>query len=104
MSYLPRAVELEGKHPSEILDYALDFAGWLVGAETLASISSVTVATGLTLTPSGKPTPAIAGTEVVFWVSAGTHGQTYAVEVVVVTSGGRTLVADASIAVIDPTP
>jgi hypothetical protein len=102
MSYSPRLVVLEGKHPAEVVDYALDFAGWLVGAETLATLTSCTATTGLTV--AGSPTaPAISGDTVVFWLSGGTSGTTYRVEVVVVTSGGRTLVADAEITVTDPT-
>ena len=103
MPYSPRTVELEAKHPSEILDYSLDFDDWLATAETL-STCSVTVGSGLTLTPSGKPAPAISGTLVTWWVSGGTHGNSYPIEVTVTTSGGRTLVADASITVTDPTP
>jgi hypothetical protein len=94
---------MEGKHPSEILDYSLDYDDWLVGSETLSTVA-VTVASGLTLTPSGKPAPAISGTLVTFWVGGGTHGQSYAIEITTTTSGGRTLVADASITVTDPTP
>jgi hypothetical protein len=104
MTYVPRLVELDGKHPLEVVDYPLEFDDQLVGAETISAITSVTVTTGLTLTPSGKPSPAISGDAVVFWVGGGTHGETYTVQVVITTSGGRTLVADASITVTDPTP
>lgn len=102
MSYLPRLVEMEGKHPSEVVDYALDFDDWLVGAETLSTLTSCTAGAGITV--GSSPAPAISGTTVVFWLSGGTSGTTYNVQVVVVTSGGRTLVADASITVTDPTP
>ena len=103
MSYSPRVVVLEGKHPSEVVDYALDFDDWLVGAETLSAITSVTVGSGITL-GSGGQAPAISGTTVVFWLSGGTTGTTYAIEVIVTTSGGRTLVVDCQITVTDPTP
>lgn len=102
MSYSPRLVVLEGKHPAEVVDYALDFAGWLVGEETLATLTSCTATTGLTV--GSSPAAAISGDTVVFWLTGGTSGTTYQVAVVVVTSGGRTLVADAEITVTDPTP
>jgi len=102
MSYTPRPIVLEGKHPSEVVDYSLDFAGWLVGAETLSAITSVTPGSGITL--GGSPPPAISGTTVVWWLSGGTTGTTYAVEVIVTTSGGRTLVADCQITITDPSP
>lgn len=103
MSYSPRAVELEAKHPLEILDYSLECEGWLVSPETLSSVA-VTVPSGLTLTPSGRPAPTISGSVVTFWVSGGTHGESYAIQVTLTTSGGRTLVVDASLTVADPTP
>lgn len=103
MPYSPRLVELEAKHPSEVVDYTLDFTDWLVGAETLAT-QDVTVSAGLSLTPSGTSAPAISGDGVVFWVGGGASGSTYYVQVTVTTSGGRTLVADAQITVTDPTP
>lgn len=102
MTYSPRIVVLEGKHPSEVVDYSLDFAGWLVDGETLQTLSSCAADSGLTI--GAAPAPAISGTEVVFWASGGTTGATYAGETVVVTSGGRTLVADWQITVTDPTP
>lgn len=103
MSYSPRVVVLEGKHPSEVLDYSLDFDAWLVGAEALSAITSVTVGSGLTLGTGGQA-PAISGTTVVWWLSGGTTGTTYAIEVIVTTSGGRTLVADCTVTVTDPSP
>jgi hypothetical protein len=103
MQYYPRLIALEGKHPAEVVDYALACAEWLADAETLSSVA-VTVAAGLTLTPAGTTAPAISGTNVVFWVGGGSNSQTYNVQVTLTTSGGRTLVVDAAIAVTDPTP
>jgi hypothetical protein len=100
-TYYPRLVELDGKHPGETVDNPLDYTDWLVGAETLSTISSVTVGTGITLASS--PAPAINGALVTFWLSGGSNGQTYTVRVIVTTSGGRTLVVDAVITVTDPT-
>ena len=105
MTYTPRLVELEGKHPAEILDYSIGFSRWLADAETIAYITSVTADAGLTIAAGpSPPAPAISGSDVVFWCSGGTSGTTYDVEVVVVTSGGRTLIADLQITVTDPTP
>lgn len=102
MSYSPRLVVLEGKHPSEVVDYSLDFDDWLVGAETIATLTSCTAATGITV--GSSPAPAISGTTIVFWLSGGTSGTAYLGETVIVTSGGRTLVADWQITVTDPSP
>jgi hypothetical protein len=44
------------------------------------------------------------GATVVFWLSGGTSGSTYTIEVKVTTTAGRTLVADLEITVTDPTP
>lgn len=102
MSYTPRLVVLEGKHPSEVVDYSIDFADWLVGSETLSAISSCTAGSGITV--GGSPAPTITGDAVVFWLSGGTTVTSYAIEIVVTTSGGRTLVVDCQITVTDPTP
>lgn len=104
MFYQPQLVQLEAKHPGEIVDYTLDFVRWLVGTETLSGSPSVSVSAGITLTPDGRAAPAIVGSKVVFWLGGGVHGQTYVVQVAVTTSGGRALVADAAILVTDPTP
>lgn len=78
--------------PADIADYALDFVSVLATAETISSITSVTVPTGLTLTPPGKAAPAISGTKVVFWLTGGTVGTVYDVSATIVSSGGRTYV------------
>lgn len=100
-TYTPRIIVLDGKHPGELVDYAPDFVDQLVGAEILQTLTSCTVGTGLTL--GSSPAPAISGSTVVFWVSGGTHGQTYRVTITVVTSGGRILVMVGEITVTDPT-
>ena len=105
MSYSPRLVVLESKHPAEVLDYAADFANWLATAETILSIVSVTAGAGITVSAGPTPpAPAISGSTVLMWLSGGTSGDTYNIEIVVTTSGGRTLVADLQIHVTDPTP
>jgi hypothetical protein len=74
--------------PNEILDYAWDFAPDLAVGETITT-KTVTVPTGLTLSPAGKPAPAIVGSTVVFWLTGGTLNSTYDITVHIVTSAGR---------------
>jgi hypothetical protein len=104
MAYSPAAVQLEGQHPREVVDHALNFANQIPSGDSLATIADFDVASGLTLTPSGKAAPAISGTQVVFWLGGGTSGVTYAGEVVVTTTNGRTLVANFEITITDPAP
>jgi hypothetical protein len=104
MPYTPAAVQLEGQHPLEVLDHALDFAAQIPTGDSLSSIVAFHVAAGLTLTPSGTAAPAISGTAVAFWLGGGTSGTTYAGEVRVATANGRTLVANFQIAITDPAP
>ena len=102
MTYTPADVQLDGQHPLEVIDHALDFRGQIPTGDTLTGTPSVSVATGLTLTPSGRPAPTIVGTTVVFWLSGGTSGTTYQGEVRVGTDGGRTLVGNFQIEIVDP--
>ena len=104
MSYTPAAVQLEGQHPLEVLDHALDFASQIPTGDSLTGSPVVDVEAGLTLTPSGTAAPAISGTTVAFWLGGGTAGTTYAGEVRVTTANGRTLVANFEIAIADPAP
>jgi hypothetical protein len=102
MAFSPARVLLEGKHPGEVLDYTANFAAWLPSGDTLATLVSCTASAGITVASS--PAPAIVGATVVFWLSGGTSGSTYTIEVKVTTTAGRTLVADLEITVTDPTP
>lgn len=102
MPYTPRPIILEGKHPADVVDYALDFTDWLPGVDALSSITNVTADAGITV--GSSPAATITGKTVVFWGGGGTTGVTYNVEVKVITTGGRTLVADAQITITDPTP
>lgn len=104
MPYRPAAVLLEAKHPREVTDYALDFADQLPADDALDTIDSFDVESGLTLTPSGKAAPDIVGTTVAFWLGGGTHGTTYAGELKVTSTGGRELVANFAIEIVDPAP
>ena len=76
--------------PDEILDYAFDFGPRLDVGETISNPTVLPV-TGLTITPAGKPAPAVSGSTVVVWITGGTLDQTYNVTCRVDTSGGRTL-------------
>ena len=93
-------IALREQHPGDVLDHALAFADWLDG-DTLSTVA-VAVASGITI--GASPAPAISGDDVVFWLSGGTTGTSYAVEVTVTTAGGRTRVQDCSIEIVDPTP
>lgn len=82
------------KDPGDSADFAVDFAQLLATAETISN-PTVVVPAGITLTPSGKPAPAISGSKVVFWISGGTlnggagpNGE-YPINVACDTSGGR---------------
>jgi ssDNA-binding replication factor A large subunit len=94
-------IQLREQHPGDVLDHAVAFADWLDG-DNLAT-KAVVASTGITL-GSGAKAPAISGDDVVFWLSGGTSGTTYTVEVTVTTTGGRTRVVDCQITVTDPTP
>lgn len=73
------------KQPVEILDYDVDFSRWLVDD----TISSATV----TIAPAGSLTLHALDVEPTLtkvWLSGGTNGVSYKVEVTVNTNGGRT--------------
>lgn len=82
------------KDPGDKDDFAVDFAPLLAVGETLSN-PAVTVPTGITLTPAGKPAPAVSGSKVVFWLGDGTTngglgpGGSYPVKVECDTSGSR---------------
>lgn len=96
-------IQLQSQHPGDVLDHAVSFTSWLDTGDALTGSPVVVVQSGLTLTPSGRPAPAIAGADVVFWLSGGVSGTTYNVELTVATTGGRTRVVDCAIAITDPT-
>jgi len=95
-------IQLREQHPGDNLDHAVAFADWLDGDELTGS-PGVVAQPGITLGTGGKAA-AISGDDVVFWLSGGTSGTTYNVEVTVTTTGGRTRVVDCQIAITDPTP
>ncbi|WP_372918749.1 hypothetical protein [Sandarakinorhabdus sp.] len=96
-------IELAKQHPGAVLDHAVSFGTWLAG-DTLESPPAVVVSAGLTLTPAGKPAPAISGSDVVFWLGGGTSGTTYNVQVTITTAAGRVQPQDCQITILDLTP
>lgn len=98
---MPQIIELRSQHPGDNLDHAVQFGAWLDG-DTLSTVAVVAQA-GITL-GTGPKAPAITGDDVVLWLSGGTSGTTYTVEVTVTTAGNRTRVQDCQILILDPTP
>lgn len=94
-------VILRGQHPSDMLDHAIQLGDWLATGDALLTVAVVADA-GITV--GSAPAPAISGTDVVLWLSGGTSGTTYDVQVTVTTTGGRTKVIDCTIEISDPTP
>ena len=103
-TYTQAPVQLDGQAPTEELDHALDFAAQLPSGDSLTGTPTVVVGSGITLTPSGRPAPAISGTTVVFWLTGGTTGTTYEGRVTVTTANARILVGGFQIAIADPVP
>ena len=73
------------KDPNAVLDYTLDWSEWLDDISDSLASHSMVVEAGLTLNSS-----AIAGQNVVAWLSGGTAGTTYRVIYRITTAGGRT--------------
>jgi hypothetical protein len=71
------------KDPDAVLDYAVDWSGWVEVGETINSYT-VTVTSGLTLVSDSE-----AGGVVTAWLSGGTVGSAYTVTVHIITSAGR---------------
>lgn len=88
------------KQPSESKVLFIEFADQLQSGDSLASITSVTTAAGLTIASTS-----ISGTKVQGTYSSGTDGTTYHITAIVVTTNGETLEADVYLRVIDsPAP
>ena len=68
------------KHPTEILDYELDWSDWLSEGETITSYT-VTADTGITKEADSKT-----GNIVTIWLSGGTAGERYVVTCTIVTN------------------
>lgn len=98
---MPQIIQLKPQHPGDNLDHAVQFGGWL-GTDELATVAVVAQA-GITL-GTGPKAPVIVGDDVVLWLSGGTSGTTYTIEVTVTTTGARTRVQDCAILILDATP
>ena len=102
MSNCVTAPEIPVKQPSEVRQFTMDFANLLSGVEVISSITSVSDekrggdVSDLTVYNEVKT-----DTMVTFWVSGGTDGVTYHIEVVVVTSASQTLEGDGLLSVRD---
>jgi hypothetical protein len=77
---------LTDKDPEEVLDYTVDFADWLGNAATLVNSPPVSVALEGTSTPGSLSDLVIEGvtqstTEVRFFLTSGTDGETYYLKV-----------------------
>lgn len=73
------------QQPAEVLDYDLDFTNWI------GATGDVVISTEVTSTPAGLEIVALVGspTRVKLWISGGTDGQVYSVEITSTTQGGR---------------
>lgn len=89
------------KHPGETVSFGVNLEPWLLGSETISSVSSVSAETGLTVA-SGAVNAATfddddyetcaIGCGVTYSCSGGTANNDYYVTITVVTSLSRTLV------------
>ena len=84
------------KQPAEVLDYDVEYADFLGGVDTLASVTHAVAPSGLTVS-----LVSIIDTRVKVWVSGGVNGMTYKVTLVATTADGRVKEADFKIRVKD---
>jgi len=81
---------LASKDPSDVKDYAIEWAD-LLAAESETAITtstwSVSDPTGLTVLAAPPYLPQLVGTRTIVWVSGGTAGTTYALTNTIVTAG-----------------
>jgi hypothetical protein len=73
------------KQPAEILDYDVDFARWLDDTDTITDATVVISPTGSLAMSALDVDPAL----VKVWLTGGTSGVSYKVEVTVDTNAGR---------------
>lgn len=81
-------VETFDKQPSEAKDYDLDYSEWLTGYDTDSVLSATVSVTGDDAALVVQD-PVVNGNRVKLWVSAGTDGNGYKVEVTTTTAEGR---------------
>jgi len=91
------------KQPSENLKFRMKFASRLDSSETIYSISSITSETraGETSDLSISDSGIESGTSINFWIASGTSGESYRVEVKVVTTASQTMEGDGILQVRD---
>jgi len=97
------------KQPDESRKYGVEFNSLLGTSETVSSISRITSAnidgttSDLTIASSGIETSPTSSKNslVTFWISAGTTGQSYKIETLIVSSDGATLEGDSILYVTD---
>lgn len=79
---------LEPKDPSDVKDYAIEWADVLTGeGETALATATWSTSSPTGLTVASSPAPSIVGTQAVVWVSGGTAGVRYTLTCTVVTAG-----------------
>lgn len=83
------------KDPNAVLDYQVDWSGWLNG-DTLATSTFAVTPVGLTIDSESNTT-----TVATVWLSDGNLGTTYTVTNQVTTSGGRTDERSFHVAIVD---
>lgn len=83
------------KQPSEVLDYDVDFTDWLP-TDDIVETAAVTADAGLTVDSHEVIS---AGTAVKVWLSGGTAGTTYKVQVTANSNAGRVKEAEFKIRV-----
>ena len=74
------------KQPAEVLDYDVDFSSWIPAGDAIISATATVSPSGLTV---GAPIIFAAENYVKVWVSSGTSGNTYKVEITATTDDGR---------------
>ena len=97
------------KQPTETRKFGMEFNNLLNTSETVSSIASISSekidgsSSDLTLATSGIETSTVSSKEslVTFWVSGGTTGNTYKLEVLVNTSSSAILEGDGILYVTD---
>jgi hypothetical protein len=81
---------LETKDPTDVKDYAIDWADVLSGESDTISTSSWGASDPLGLTIAAVPPPSISGTKAIVWVSGGVTGAKHVLANTITTAGGRT--------------
>jgi hypothetical protein len=93
------------KQPAEVRKFSMDFANVLETGETLSTSGIYPSVTSQTVDGNTSDltiyNTAINGTKIEFWISEGTDGRSYRVEVQVLTSGEQIIEGDGILRVTD---